>query len=332
VKSGLASFVVAILASACLTIPATPTLPSAGFALPSHVRVQFVEQGRVTVRNVPLEEYVQAAALSEFAPPSGEVALIEQMLEVQAIIGRTYAVSHLRRHAAEGFDLCSSTHCQLYEPGRLTTSRWAPAAAEAVDRTAGVVLSFGGRAADALFHADCGGHTTDPTSVWGGESRPYLLSHADAGGGLDADTHAKWEYTTTFDAVRRALDGDARTRLDGQLTAIDVTQRDSSGRAERVAIRGRLAGARPGVARLLATVVRGEDLRQALTRAFGARSIRSTWFDVRQDRDAMTFAGRGFGHGVGLCQAGALARLKAGATPAEVFRSYYPKTILARAR
>ena len=63
-----------------------------------------------------LEDYVRAAILSEFAPPAGDPGDIERMLEVQAIIARTYAASHLGRHQREGFDLCATTHCQLYQP------------------------------------------------------------------------------------------------------------------------------------------------------------------------------------------------------------------------
>ena len=77
---------------------------------------------------MPLEDYVEATILSEFAPAGGDPAAVERMLEVQAVIGRTYAIGHLGRHAREGYDVCDRTHCQLYQPGRLTTSRWAPQA------------------------------------------------------------------------------------------------------------------------------------------------------------------------------------------------------------
>ncbi len=76
--------------------------------------------------------------------------------------------------------------------------------------------------------------------------------------------------------------------------------------------------------------MRGDEFRQVLTRAFGPRAIRSTRFDVRRTGAMFTFSGRGFGHGVGLCQAGALARLRAGATPADVLRYYYPGIVLAQ--
>ena len=82
----------------------------------------------------------------------------------------------------EGFDLCSTTHCQLFQPSRLQTSRWAPQAAEAV-RPHRAAASSGStaRPARALFHADCGGHTSNAVDVWGGAARPYLSGVADDG-------------------------------------------------------------------------------------------------------------------------------------------------------
>ena len=120
---------------------------------------------------VPLEDYVEATILSEFAPANGDPATVERMLEVQALLGRTYAVGHLGRHAREGYDVCDRTHCQLYQPGRLTTSRWAPQGADAVRRTASQVLWFDGAPALAVYHADCGGRTSAAAEVWGGTVR-----------------------------------------------------------------------------------------------------------------------------------------------------------------
>jgi stage II sporulation protein D len=65
-----------------------------------------------------------------------------------------------------------------------------------------------------------------------------------------------------------------------------------------------------------------------LTQVFGARTIKSTWFEIRLEGATFVFEGRGFGHGVGLCQAGALARVQAGATPLAVFELYFPGTTL----
>src|SRR4051794_12979908 len=76
------------------------------------VRVQFDDRGQTVIRDVPLESYVAATALSEFAPAAGNPAAVESMYAVQAIVARTYAIAHRGRHARDGFDLCATSHCQ----------------------------------------------------------------------------------------------------------------------------------------------------------------------------------------------------------------------------
>lgn len=306
--------ILAALAAGCSSLPARHGLTPLVRDTAKPLRVQ-VAQPRNAVRTVRVEDYVRAAAISEFAPPSGERDLIEQMLQVQAVIARTYALANRGRHARQGFDLCSTTHCQIYEPSRLKTSRWAEAAAIAVRQTAGAVVWHDGAPAVALFHADCGGHTTTSVNAWGGTERSYLNAVRDEG--HDDSAHAHWTYAASTAAMLDAINADARSRVGSRLEAIGVVTRDSSGRALTV----RLEGARD-------KVVRGEEFRGILARAFGPRAVRSTLFDVKRQGRDFIFSGQGYGHGVGLCQAGALARLRAGARPAEVLRHYYPGTAL----
>ena len=177
-------------------------------------------------------------------------------------------------------------------------------------------MTFDNQPVQALFHADCGGYTSTASSVWGGSDRPYLAARPDEGTATDA--HAAWQYDVTLEALTRALNADPRTRLERPLETIDVVDRDAAGRANRIALGSRPA--RPGTANAT-LVIRGDEFRQVLSRAFGPRAIRSTLFDVRRTGATLTFSGRGYGHGVGLCQAGALARLRAGATPGDVIRT-----------
>lgn len=310
---------VGVLAAGCSAPATRAALPSSTLAAPALIRVGVKEGNRITIRKVPLETYVQAAIISEFAPPSGDPDIVERMLEVQAVIGRTYVLAHLDRHAADGFDVCATTHCQLFQPSRLTTSRWATQSAQAVKQTLGTVLWFDGAPASALFHADCGGRTSKADDVWGGVGRPYLLSVADDGPAEEA--HAVWRYETTRTALVAALNRDPRTRVGARLDGVQVLDRDAAGRAERIAIHGTEE-----------RIVRGEALREVLAQALGARTIKSTWFDVRRDGGAFVFEGRGFGHGVGLCQAGALARIRAGARLPAVLQRYFPGTKLVTLR
>jgi stage II sporulation protein D len=280
---------------------------------PKTLRIKLADGG--PIRRVALEDYVRAAIISEFAPPSGEPELVERMLEVQAVIARTYAIAHASRHEHEGYDLCSTTHCQLYQPSRLNTSRWARAAADATERTSGMVLWYGSSPARALFHADCGGHTSAAGDVWGGMARPYLAAATDDGPAESA--HTAWRYEVEQRALVAALNADPRTRVGNALRSIVVVERDEGGRATLLLLRGTHE-----------PVVRGEELRMVLTRAFGVKSVRSTRFEVHRAGQLFIFTGQGYGHGVGLCQVGALARLKAGARPEQVLARYYPGTRL----
>jgi stage II sporulation protein D len=277
------------------------------------LRVQVREGTALVVRDVPLEEYVAATVLSEFDPPSGDQRTIERMFEVQAIVSRSYAIAERGRHAREGFDLCSTSHCQLYQPARLRTSRWAQLARSATERTRGEILLYAGTAAEAFFHANCGGHTSSSAEVWGGAPRPYLVGVSDSVQHQDDD----WTFDRDTPSIREALDADARTAVGDRLNAIQVTMRDEAGRAEEITLEG---------TRTL--TVRGEVFREVIARRFGAKSIRSTLFSVSRSNTGFAFRGKGFGHGVGLCQDGALARLAAGATPEAVLAHYFPGTTL----
>ena len=299
------------LTAACAT-GLRPTRLGLSADIPRQLRIKTADGA---IRRIPLEQYVRAAIISEFAPAAGDPALVERMLEVQSIIARTYAVAHVSRHGRDGYDLCSTTHCQLYQPARLQSSSWASAANEAARHTAGMVLWYGSAPARTLFHADCGGHTSSDGAVWGGAAHPYLTAVADDGPAEAA--HAAWRFEVERDALIAALNRDARTRVGRSLRDILVTQRDEGGRASLLVLRG----ARE-------PVVRGEELRLVLTRAFGAASVKSTRFEVEQYGGRFVFAGHGYGHGAGLCQVGALARLRAGTPPEQVLARYYPGTRL----
>ena len=291
-----------------------PSSPAARPALSRDLRVKTADKGWTVIRMVPVEDYVQATTLSEFAPASAESSLVERMLEVQSIISRTFALTNRGRHGTDGYDVCSTTHCQIYEPARLKTSRWRGEAETALAKTRGTVLFYESVPAEVVFHADCGGHTAAAEDVWGGGGRRYLLARPDSAAG-----HVSWEYAIPIAQARAALNKDTRSRVGQRLDSIVIEKRDKSGRAISLRIRGTHD-----------VSISGEDLRLVITQAFGARTIRSTMFDIKRTGDKLIFTGRGFGHGVGLCQAGALARLRKGDSPEVVLKYYFPGARLNR--
>ena len=307
-----------VVLAGCAPGPVRVMMPgSAARAKPATIRVQVKDGSAIVVREIPIEEYVTATALSEVHPALADGAVAARVFEVQAVIARTYALSNRGRHAKEGFDLCSNTHCQVYNAARVKTSRWTAAARAAVRKTAGEVLWFADAPARAVFHADCGGHTSNASAVWGGLGPAYLMATRD--GGPAGSAHTEWTFEPAVAAVLAALNTDQRTAVGARLDRIEIAGRDDAGRAEKIVLRGTRT-----------FVVRGEVFRDVLTRRLGVRTLRSTLFSVKKTRDTFVFSGKGFGHGVGLCQAGALARLKAGASPDDVLSHYFPGTRVSR--
>lgn len=281
-------------------------------ALPATVRVRVSANGSARILTFALDEYVLGAVRAEVLPSTLRAEPPSKALDVQAIVSRTYAVANLGRHAAEGYDLCDTTHCQVYRPAAAGESP-TDAAAKAVTATRGRIITFQGRVIQALFHADCGGHTASAAAVWGGTDAPYLESVADSF--CSQRPASAWTFAADDAAMLRALNADARTRMGDRFRRLDVASRDATGRALAVT----LTGSRT-------VSLRAEVFRAVMTQTFGLRSIRSTSFDVARDGSRFRFTGMGFGHGVGLCQAGSLLRAEARQSPGEIIAHYFPGT------
>ena len=295
--------------------PGTPRPAPGPGARVSLIRVRTMSEGRPVVLAMPIEEYVLASVLSEVAPPHGDLNVMKRIYEVQAVVARSYAVASRGRHASEGFDVCDTTHCQLVDLQRPAKSRWANLAREAVSATHGHLLYYQNAPASALYHADCGGYRAAASDVWGGAEVAYLTSEPDP---LPAGrAHMSWTYSIDREKLRAALNRNPRTAVGDRLDTIDVQGRDASGRARLVLLNGARA-----------PVVRGEDFRAAVAALLGPRSIRSARFEVRREGERFIFSGQGFGHGVGLCQAGAAARAAAGQSAETILSFYYPHTRL----
>jgi stage II sporulation protein D len=244
------------------------------------------------VSTFPMEVYVARVLAGEAEPTASDGA--QQALAVAA---RTYAVANLGRHRRDGFDLCDTTHCQVY---RTAT----PSTRLAVLSTAGLVLTYDGSPVEVFYSASCGGHTERAADVWArGVAFPYLRS-------VEDDVHQAdppWRLERTLQDLRDAL---ARVGQRGdRLEDVRVDERSPTGRAMRVA----LAGLSPGV-------MTGDEFRGAI----GFATLRSTNFTLERSGDAVTFEGRGYGHGVGMCVVGANRRGQRGESGEAILKHYFP--------
>ena len=260
---------------------------------------------------VRLEDYVYGVVMGESWVPNEKPAVKYEMLKLQALLARTYAVSNLRRHAKEGFHLCSTTHCQLYRPTK-TNTPVARLAWSATNDTAGrfIVDKTSHMPIQTLFHVSCGGHTSGAETVWGGAWASNLRPVKDSFCTLEA--HSEWRFKIDRTRLSAALNRNRATKVGGRVKSVSVIRRDAGGRAQVIRIEGDRT-----------VDVRGEDLRTALTRAFGVRTLKSTRLAVTRRGDMFRFDGAGFGHGVGLCQAGALVQARNGRRADEIVRYYY---------
>ena len=308
---------VSAFVAGCTARQPRPTTPDVIHLGGPTIQVEVGEGTNTRIRRISLEEYVAGSILAEVSLNRFDPAAAARVAQVQAIVARTYAVANLGRHAHEGFDLCTKTHCQLFRPPQ----RWAPEVARiaraAAEATRGLVIMYDDQPIQALFHSDCGGHTSAAGVVWGGPTPPYLRPVADPFSLRDRP--APWRFSIDVERLRDALNQDTRTRVGGRLDRITIVERDVAMRTARVVLDGQRA-----------PMVRGEVLRAVVTGRFGARSIRSTRFTVQRHGSQFVFEGTGFGHGVGLCQRGAIARARAGHSPRAIIQHYYPGTYLDR--
>lgn len=259
------------------------------------------------IETLDVEEYVAGCVAAELGSVDLRPPAAARARDVQAILCRSYGWSAVGRHGAEGFDVCATTHCQLYRPvpatgvGRLSR--------EAAARTAGRVLLADGQPFRPAYHADCGGRTTTPGEVWGGPSPAYFASVAD-----DAcPRRPAWRSDISLGRLADLLRSATGVSVDGPLRAVAVERRDQSGRASWVRITGRQP-----------LVIRGNDFRTAIIRGLGPSALPSTLFDIVQQGDRLRFEGHGNGHGVGLCEAGLIARAARGESPSTILAHYFP--------
>ncbi|MGB7284719.1 MAG: SpoIID/LytB domain-containing protein [Candidatus Acidiferrum sp.] len=259
----------------------------------------------VTV-TMPLEEYVAAVLMAE----SGGFENVESQ-KAMAVVARTYAMRFMGQHAKEGFDFCDTTHCQVV--GWKGTNE---AVRAAVNATRGEVLRYGGKLAQTFYHQNCGGTTAAAKEEWPTVREPYLTSHADlycvARGVLN------WESAIRVENLDRALRASGMA-IPAGWKAIAIVSRSESGRVQRLILGGGAGGDAP---------ISASSFRFAVDRELGWNKIRSDLYQVRDVGDEIIFSGRGAGHGVGLCQAGAEEMAHEGRKYREILSFYYPGTEL----
>lgn len=243
------------------------------------------------INRVDLEHYTAGVVQSEALGSSKDL----QFFFVQAITCRTYALVNYLKHADEGFNLCDDVHCQYYT-GRCRSADISRATA----RTSGdVIVDSDKRMISAAFHSNCGGQTVNSEDVWSIPTS-YLKSVKDSF--CIHESNAKWRYALAKDDWLAFLKKQYNYPVDNPKMRIKAYTFKQAER--KVYFENKI---------LL------KDIRRDL-------HLRSTFFSLESKKDSVVFHGRGYGHGVGLCQQGAIHMADLGIDYKEIIKFYYTDT------
>ena len=251
------------------------------------------KNGLYIINELPLENYIKDVVAAEVSADWDMEAL-----KAQAVISRTYALFQKRMNGGSLYHIASSVLDQVYKgnnPDERITS--------AVDQTRGEILTYDGKPIQAFYHSTSEGCTENAEEVFG-KSYPYLKSVEST---CDISPYSVWEKKIKLSEIEEALD------IKG-IKSISIKSYTSAKRVKKLSITGD-----SGTSVILAT-----DFRKAL----GWSRLPSTNFTLSIDKGAAYFEGKGYGHGVGLCQWCALGMAREGKNYREILAHFYPGTTL----
>ena len=260
------------------------------------------------IEELPLDTYLLGVVSAEM-PANFE----QEALNAQALVARTYTIYSIVHSGGKHgeADICDdSTCCQAWISKEDRMARWNEAERElnwrkienAVNTTAGKIITYNGEVIDAFFHSNSGGATEAPVNVWGGTNYPYLQSVETAG--EDAYSQYSSEMVLTKEELKnKILAKHSDFIIDySQSDCIQILEYTESGRVKTIKI-GNLN-------------LSGVEVRTLL-------GLRSANFEVSIEGENIKFAVKGYGHGVGMSQTGADSMAKQGSNYEEIVKHFY---------
>jgi stage II sporulation protein D len=270
------------------------------------------DSGIVVINKLPIEDYLKGVVPHEIGRLNKDGF---EALKAQAVAARTYVYKHLGFRASQGFDVYADTRDQVYN-GKLGEDSLVNAAILA---TKNLVIKYKGELIEAYYHSTCGGKTESP-EVWGQEARPYLVSVSDAASSgffCDISKYMKWEEKFSRAELANLFQKNAESAKADKIfpfknvEQIFITEKLPSGRIKRLVV-----FTDQGSFEVLSDKVRWLFARDG-------KILPSSLFTISQEKDVFKIIGSGFGHGIGMCQYGVIARAKAGQKFEDILKAYY---------
>ena len=239
-----------------------------------------------------------------------------EALKAQAVAARTYAYKHFGSRVAQGFDVYADTRDQVYKGLHSATAL----TDKAVRETEGVVMTYNGEFITAYYHSTCGGET-EGVVTWGRPDHPYLKNKPD----LRPDgtpwcresNYTEWTREFTEDELRdlfqiNAKEAKANVPSFSSIKSMHIQDTLKSGRIHTLVIETNNGS----------FTAKADKIRWLFKR--GGTILPSSFFRIHKNGNDWILKGKGFGHGVGLCQMGARARAQAGQSYIQILTHYYP--------
>jgi stage II sporulation protein D len=283
------------------------------------------DSGVAVVNVVKIDDYVRGVVPLEIGTRAESDSAAVQ---AQAVTARSYAYIHLSNDPFREYDVTGGVLDQVYGGVEAET----PVASEAVESTRTLVLKYAGRVVNAPYSSTCGGSTAAASEVWRSNDEPYLRRVSDRIPGTDryyCDISPRFRWTRTLDGPT------VNAAIARYLASYTSVPNRTPGAAREVTVGSHTASGRVGTTTITTDrgnfVVRGNDIRFVL-RNPGGEILNSTYFSVETSTTAdgglarLTIRGNGYGHGVGMCQWGAIGRARAGQDFRTILRTYYPGT------
>lgn len=252
--------------------------------------------GKIYIINIlNIEEYLFSVVPSEM-PSSWNI----EALKAQAVASRTYSYYHLLKNKSKNiYDLDSTTNFQVYKG----ISSETPSSIEAVTKTSGMIMTYNYEPIVAYFHSTSGGKTADDKDVWQGSDLLYLESVECKYS--ENSPHYEWTTELTINEIANALSRKYK-RIDN---IQKISFKKNNDRVIEVTV----------VHNNGTIKLSGNEFRML----FPPQKLKSTYFTAKRDKKSLIIQGRGWGHGVGMCQWGAKGRSEKGIKYEEILNYYY---------
>lgn len=267
------------------------------------------------VNQIGLEDYVKGVITREM--PIGKGNENYEALKAFSLCIRTYALVKIFEHKSY-YDIYPDTRDQVY--GGADSEN--PYTSSIVDETRGLILSYNNLPAVIFYHAACGGYTEDVKNVFSNNNLPYLKSIKD-GNDPYCSIAPRFNWSEEFSEqlfVSRLYDAGFVNSKNFTIGNIVISSRYESGRVKELVITLIDSNQKEKIISLY-----GNNIRGIIKTADGRSILRSTFFDISIDQNkTVIISGKGYGHGVGFCQWGAIGQSRQGIDYKKILNHYFP--------